>query len=96
MLHVVPAMVEPVADKELQAKFVKRDQPIPRAELIVRAWHRSQALVSDGHFTSADTPEVLKALKDLLALRTHPEMQVFFKFLSPSGYINQARTEIPS
>lgn len=88
MLHVTPAMLEPVADKELQARFVNRDRTIPRAELIVCAWHRPQVLLPDGYYTSAETPEVTQAVEGLLALRTHSEMQIFYKYLSPSGYIN--------
>lgn len=88
MLHVTTEMLEPVADKDLQARFVNHAHELPRAELIIRAWHRSQALVPDGSFTTTTNPEINAALDNLLTLRTHPEAQVFYEYLSPSGYIN--------
>jgi len=61
-----------------------------KADLIHRAWGKSRALLTpDGHYRSdSNTHEVRAALADLAALRMHPDMQIFYEYLSPSGYIN--------
>jgi hypothetical protein len=92
MLHIKPEMLEPVEDADLQARFVNRAGRLARAELFIHAWHRSQVLLPDGYFTAsaAPDPNADKAVDNLLALRTHPETQIFYKYLSPSGYINES------
>jgi hypothetical protein len=88
MFRSAPEMMEPVEDMQLQATFVSHDKPIARVELIVRAWEESQVILPNGYYTPAETPEVKSAVDNLFMLRTHPEMQTFFEYLSPSGYIN--------
>lgn len=94
MLRAAPEMMGVVQDKDLQARFTAPTTEISRARLLVLAWHNSQSLLPDGYYTSADTSEVRAAVDNLLAFRTHLEMKVFFKFLSPSGYINDSNTEV--
>lgn len=96
MLHTAPEMLESVHDKALQLRFMQADYDLPRAQLLQWAWGRSQPILPDGYYTSAETPEVKTAVDNLFALRTHPEMQVFFRHLSPSGYMNDARYSNPN
>jgi hypothetical protein len=92
MFRAAPEMMKPVTDTQLQTAFVSHDKPIARAELIVRAWEKSQAILPNGYYTSAEAPEIKSAVNNLFMLRTHSEMQIFFKYLSPSGYINTQET----
>lgn len=95
MLWSTPEMREEVEDPELVERFPDNGRTLGkpnRVELLLRAWTASQPLLTpEGTYNKSEDPEVLKALNDLLYFRTHPETQVFFRYLSPSGYINAAR-----
>ncbi len=91
MFKAAPEMLEHVEDNELQAKFSRGAGNLSRANLVVRAWEESQVILPDGFYTGSDAPEVQTAVDNLFALRTHSEMQIFFKYLSPSGYINESK-----
>ena len=91
MLCAEPEMLNEVVDENLKTRFkLNPNAEISRAELIIHAWYKSQAILTKtGTFAYTDQENVKEAIKNLLYLRTHPEMQVFYKFLSPSGYINE-------
>ncbi len=92
MLVETPEMMELIQDIELRKMVNPRypDRPISRAIMIIRLWEHSQRLLTEyGTFADPKNPEVKKVLQDLLFARAHPELQIFFKYFSPSGYINQ-------
>lgn len=95
MLQSAPDMRADVEDDELVKRIPRGYHPDARpnkAELLLRTWTASQPLLTpEGTYNKSEDPAVLRALNDLLYFRTHPEMQVFFRYLSPSGYINAAR-----
>lgn len=96
MLQASPEMRAEVKDDELVERFTQKDHHRSgrpnKAELLLRTWTASQPLLTpEGTYNKSEDPEVLKVLNDLLYFRTHPETQVFFRYLSPSGYINAAR-----
>lgn len=91
MFRAAPEMLEPVEDQELKSRFgLQIASFLTRAGLMGDAWKKSQAILPEGYYTHADTPEIQTAVDNLLALRTSEDMQVFFRYLSPSGYIDQA------
>jgi len=91
MLAETPEMMEPVQDEELVRKFSRYGViEMPRAALLQEVWHSVQGLLTPrGTYNTDDS--TLGLMGDLLRVRLHPEMQVFFRYLSPSGYINAAR-----
>lgn len=91
MLHAAPEMTEVVQDKELQARFVMHDANLTRAELLTRAWRDANRRLPGDSFPTEYTDEVAGATEQLLALRTHPEMQIFYTYASPSGYVNEVQ-----
>lgn len=91
MLSMNPEMLEPV-DSELLAMFGTnfKNSQMSRASFIIFFWHRCQTLMSpQGTYVGMDDEKARKTVEELLVARTHPDLQVFFKYLSPSGYINE-------
>lgn len=89
MLKAEPEMIEPVADQKLLERFgVKR--AISRAEFIVKIWglFSRDVFTKNSTYRHMDEGEAKEVISYLLTVRTHPELQIFFKYLSPSGYVN--------
>jgi hypothetical protein len=64
---------------------------VSRAELLAIAWKQiSPVLLPEGYYTHENNQEIRMADQKLIMLRSHPDMQIFFKYLSPSGYVNDA------
>jgi hypothetical protein len=92
LLHKVPEMSEIVIDESLLRRYFPDDHDVPvsRTELLYAAWGQSRSLLDDsGQYKHELDEEARAALVNLVALRTNPEMQLFFKYLSPSGYLNE-------
>lgn len=54
----------------------------------------SKRLFNDGGYYKTEiTTELLEALEMLILLRTNPQNQILYKYLSPSGYINSQKTK---
>ena len=88
MCHDCPDMIIPVQDEELLRELGFK-WAAPKHLVYKRVWEVSQVvydLIGSGEIKF--TEEQHKAIDRMLKIRTHPEMQVFFKYLSPSGYIN--------
>lgn len=93
LLLSAPEFLAEVEDPKLLEIFdLRPDQKISRAHFLSLAWKRmSYNLIdSSGHFKLYDDGEIKEILAKLLRVRLHPEMQIFFKYFSPSGYINEA------
>lgn len=94
MLVEMPAMMDPIEDVELRKMVNPRfpERPMSKIVFIRKLWEHSQPLLTDsGTYDDPNKPEVKKILRDLLIARTHPELQIFFRYFSPSGYINQGK-----
>lgn len=66
-----------------------------KAEVIYSAWHAAQVVINreTGTFKSIFDPGVLGTVELLLKIRTHPELQFFFEYYSPSGHLNATKTK---
>ncbi|OGG30534.1 hypothetical protein A3A63_02885 [Candidatus Gottesmanbacteria bacterium RIFCSPLOWO2_01_FULL_46_9] len=82
--------MEEIQDSALKELLhIKGDMPLTRAGYVVEAWHHFQRFFNDwGFFKDRDENGMKDLVQQFLTIRTHPEMQVFFTYLSPSGYIN--------
>lgn len=86
-----PSMLENVTDEALLTTYGYRPEAkISCAGMFARAWEHAASLNT---FLESGNEELSDLEKDglnkLLFLRTHPEMQIFYKFFSPSGGINE-------
>jgi hypothetical protein len=91
LLKKEPSFQVMVQDKDLQ-KLVGVDETrdINRAELLVVAWHYFQRIFKVvGVGITDPTDEVRELVKKMLVFRTHREMAIYFKYFSPSGYLNE-------
>lgn len=83
LLKAEPTFMELVQDKRLlELVGISENQKISRAAFFVRAWK---------YFQSLFKPEANKKelLAKMLRIRIYPEMQIFFRYMSPSGIINE-------
>jgi hypothetical protein len=94
LLSQVKELTEPVQDPKLK-KLINRTSEVTRAEMLVRFWHRigRKVINKQGGYKPEGAEGTEKGLKDLLFVRTHPEMQFLYKYKSPSGYLNQSKEE---
>lgn len=86
MLHFAKEMTQPIQEETEEFSG-------SRIKLIGNAWTDAQPLLPGGSYTSNRSPELDSALAKLLRLRLQPDMQIFFEYLSPSGYINKAKAD---
>lgn len=63
-------------------------------ECIQSIWKSCAFIVPNGHFVSETDDKNHHALKYLLFLRTHPELQILFRHYSASGLVNELNSEI--
>lgn len=91
MLRDTPEMQMIVEDPTLKEMFSIKKEAVTRYEIFTFAWrYFSQRLIDTNGTYKFETNEGVKeAVGKLLQFRTHPELQIFFKYFSPSGYINQ-------
>jgi hypothetical protein len=93
MLVEDEALMQPVRDPGLKEMFnIDKNQGINKVELWHRSWadfiHQRQILTERGTYAHDFMPGFKEGLGKLIALRIHPETQSFYKYLSPSGYVN--------
>ena len=91
MLHATPEMTAPLQDESILVDYPTTPANMPsRAYILQRYWsYFSRTLMAEHYFREPDDDGVRDAIEELLRFRTHPEMQIFFKYLSPSGYLNE-------
>lgn len=94
LLSQVPEMNELVQDPELKriAGF-SPERNLTRAEMVVFFWERVGAKVinQNGGYKLEGEAGTVEGLRELLFVRTHPEMQFLYRFKSPSGHINEGQ-----
>ncbi len=94
MLKEEKVLVEPVENTELKDVVHKGSKAEwSRAMYWHMLWKKmsNKFIVGDGsnNFRNPNDQAVLDSIGELLFVRTHPEVQILFKYLSPSGYLNQ-------
>lgn len=91
MLQAAPEMMEKTTDMQLketaEVRPYQMDQPTPLTEVLTASWKKFSRLLFEEP-ASYEDPKIKQALSELLFVRTHPKMQIFYKYLSPSGYLN--------
>ncbi|OGJ21331.1 MAG: hypothetical protein A3A82_04015 [Candidatus Pacebacteria bacterium RIFCSPLOWO2_01_FULL_47_12] len=90
MFKAEPTMLEPIQDLRLKEMLnFRTDRVVSKARFIVKLWGYCQSLLyENGAYRYIGESGVREVLTNLLFCRTHPELQCFFRYLSPSGYIN--------
>ena len=86
-----PELTKPLQDPDLKNLLgIKADSERSLLDIWPMLWSQmSRALIMDnGTYKNTDDETVQKSLEKLLKIRLHPETQVLFKYLSPSGYLN--------
>lgn len=92
MIASEPQMMANIKDREFLTTLGYGENANPNGlDILQDSWRRSRNYYANiGKMSEKDNPKVHDLVKRLLLIRTHPEMQVFFKYISPSGYINEA------
>jgi hypothetical protein len=88
-----PSMLDQV-DPELYKQIIGKEPTagVSKAEFLGLAWRTIQPIITpSGGITHGTDERVTEADRKLILLRSHPDMQVFFKYASPNGYINAAK-----
>ncbi len=81
-----------VKDPKLKECVKISDKKITKIVLLYSAWSRFQSLLTkQGGIRSLMSEKLKSDLKDFLFFRTHPETQIFYEYLSPSGFLNEQR-----
>jgi len=83
---------EPIEDPRLRelCKIEGQDVEITKIKALLRLWRKlSSVLFAGGGYKSGKSDGFKEAVEELLFLRTHPEMQILYKYLSPSGHLNE-------
>ncbi len=91
LIKQIPELTDEIKDEKLKEMVhFPSDRKLTGAHFLVRVWKRLSGLVLDenGYYKREGEEEAIQGLKDLITLRTHPELQFLYKFKSPSGYIN--------
>lgn len=91
LIKQIPELTEEVKDEKLKEMVhFPLERKLTGAHFLVRVWKRLSGLVLDdnGYYKREGEDGVIEGLKDLITIRTHPELQFLYKFKSPSGYIN--------
>ncbi|MBI3887959.1 hypothetical protein HY310_02730 [Candidatus Microgenomates bacterium] len=97
LLHKVPQLVSPIADQKLLefAGYKNLPREIPVFQVVHNLWQKfgyteSDIFDKDGFLRHEwEDNKVINGFQNLLYLRTHPELQVLFKYYSPSGFLNE-------
>lgn len=94
LLRILQARKEefysPVKDPKLKECVKASDRELNKIDLLYSAWARFQSLLTkQGGIRSLMSEELKSDLEDFLFFRTHPETQIFYEYLSPSGFLNE-------
>lgn len=102
LLVSTPEFLAPVEDQAfLQKLGVTHKNPVTVMQAHAMVWSRCQPLFGFVGSGREMGEQEKKALQLLLEMRFHPEFQVFYRYFSPSGYINDVKLsweekELPS
>jgi hypothetical protein len=98
MVQEEPAMLAAVKDPELLTLAgIRAGSEVTLASYWSMAWRRfSRTQLEENEYGNSvyrdpQNPETAAEIGKLIAIRTHPEMQIMFKYLSPSGYLNNGK-----
>ncbi len=90
MLLVAPEFLSPVSDRDFLKKLgVTHTNPIAVMQAHAMVWRKCKPLFDFVGSGREMREQEITALALLLSMRFHPEFQVFYRYFSPSGYLNE-------
>lgn len=96
LLKNVPELCQQIKEPTLKKVIgYKENTELTIAEFIQLFWHKvgtipgSPILTDRGGFKQVGDLGVVDGLKTLLEVRTHPELQVIYQYVSPSGHLDK-------
>lgn len=91
IVQKIPSLLQPITDEKLAPMMgLIHSSKRTKLEFWHVAWAKmSTAFLNDGIYKNVHDPLVADGMKKLLTIRTHPEFQDLFLYLSPSGYLNE-------
>jgi len=93
LLQAEPALLEPMKNDEI-GKELGYSRPLTRVEAYQALWRKmSRNALDNGSYKPEEAYENGEVLTDLVKIRINPEFQSLFKFISPSGYMNDQNTD---
>lgn len=95
MMSLHPEFIAEVVDQSL-LEICNFNKPEPFVFLLRRLWGilgitPGPFFAEGGFYKTIENQELITALEKLIQFRIHPQTQLLYKYISPSGYINQQK-----